>query len=54
MALQQQQSTEEQSAEPVAAADDGRRSFDIWQHTTMLGADDSDGPPEDNVIRGID
>jgi hypothetical protein len=48
----QQESTEEQYGE--SAADDGPRSLDIWQHTTMLGADDVDGPPEDNVIRGID
>ena len=53
MAPQQQRSTEEQQEEP-ATADDGRRSFDIWQHTTMLGGDDAEGPPDDNVIRGID
>lgn len=54
MAPQQEQSTEEQHAEPESADDEARHSFDTWQHTTMLGTDDSDGPSDDNVIRGID
>jgi hypothetical protein len=54
MAPRQQHSTEEQHAETASAADDGRRSLDVWEHTTMLGTDESDGPSDDNVIRGID
>jgi hypothetical protein len=56
MALRQQLSTEEPLGEPTPPVDDGRRSFDTWQHTTMLGTDDSadDSDAPDNVIRGLD
>jgi hypothetical protein len=55
MALKQSLSIEDAPTPDAAApAEDGRLSFDVWQHTTMLDTDDTADPPEENVIRGVD